>query len=82
MELPPSLIRLCRGGKVPKVISSGPDMLVVFHSSPFSTPSSSPFSMSGFELDVNIEFVDINVGGVVPRDKTTGTGNTANKNIS
>ena len=78
-DLPPPLIRLCRGGVVPEIVSSGPDMLLVFRTSPFSVPTSSPFSLAGFLLDVNIKFVDSDVGGILPRDKTTGNKTQQNK---
>ena len=56
--LPSPLIVFCRGGVVPQIVSSGPDMLIVFRTSPFSVPKVSPFSLNGFELEVDIKFVD------------------------
>lgn len=70
---PPSpLIVFCRGGVVPHIVSSGPDMLVVFRTSPFSVPKVSPYSLNGFELEVDIKFVDIESESYVPKDRTTG----------
>jgi len=70
---PPSpLIVFCRGGVVPQIVSSGPDMLVVFRTSPFSVPKVSPYSLNGFELEVDIKFVDIESESYVPKDRTTG----------
>lgn len=37
---------------------SGPEMLVAFHSSPFSAPLQSNIPNRGFELDVDMFFVD------------------------
>lgn len=39
-------------------ISSGPEMLVAFHSSPFSAPLQSNIPNRGFELDVDVLFAD------------------------
>ena len=47
-------------------------MLLVFRTSPYSVPRSSPISNVGFLLDINIKFVDAGSEGIVPRDKTTG----------
>lgn len=57
----PVLAKYCGGDWLPRVVSRGPDMLVAFHSSPFSIPLHSPPSHSplrGFELDVDVIFVD------------------------
>ena len=40
------------------MISSGRDIFVVFQSSPFSTPEMAPFASNGFELDVEVKFVE------------------------
>ena len=70
---PPSpLLVFCRGGRVPQIVSSGPDMLIVFRTSPFSVPKVSPYSLNGFELEVDIKFVDIESESYVPKDRTTG----------
>ena len=70
---PPSpLIVFCRGGVVPQIVSSGPDMLVVFRTLPFSVPKVSPYSLNGFELEMDIKFVDIESESYVPKDRTTG----------
>ncbi|CAG9857034.1 unnamed protein product [Phyllotreta striolata] len=55
------LAKYCGGDWLPRVVSRGPEMLVAFHSSPFSIPLRSPSSQSplrGFELDVEVVFVD------------------------
>lgn len=57
----PVLAKYCGGDWLPKVVSRGPEMLVAFHSSPFSIPLHSPPSHSplrGFELDVDVIFAD------------------------
>ncbi|XP_060521214.1 uncharacterized protein LOC132698910 [Cylas formicarius] len=57
----PVLAKYCGGDWLPRVVSRGPEMLVAFHSSPFSIPLHSPPSHSplrGFELDVDIIFAD------------------------
>ena len=61
------LIVFCHGGVVPQIVSSGPDMLVVFRTSPFSVPKVSPYSLTQFELKVDIKFVDIESESYVPR---------------
>ena len=74
VQTDPQLIKFCRGGQVPPVTSSGPDLFLLFHTSPFSVPRSSPLSSTGFLLDVTIKFVDAGGGAVMPRDKATGKG--------
>ncbi|XP_055538811.1 uncharacterized protein LOC129726149 [Wyeomyia smithii] len=54
----PVLAKYCGGDWLPKVISRGPEMLIAFHSSPFSAPLQSGQSNRGFELDVDILFAD------------------------
>ncbi|KAF5293767.1 hypothetical protein FQA39_LY03252 [Lamprigera yunnana] len=57
----PVLAKYCGGDWLPRVISRGSEMLVAFHSSPFSIPLHSPPSQSplrGFELDVDVIFAD------------------------
>ncbi|XP_055632002.1 uncharacterized protein LOC129771902 [Toxorhynchites rutilus septentrionalis] len=54
----PVLAKYCGGDWLPKVVSRGPEMLIAFHSSPFSAPLQSGQSNRGFELDVDILFVD------------------------
>ncbi|XP_044736901.1 uncharacterized protein LOC123298870 [Chrysoperla carnea] len=57
----PVLVKYCGGDWLPRVVSRGPEMLVAFHSSPFSIPlhsQSTPSPLRGFELDVNIIFAD------------------------
>jgi hypothetical protein len=45
--LPPALLQFCRGGILPLVVSSGPDMLVVTRSSPFAPPTTARHSSTG-----------------------------------
>ncbi|KAH1015930.1 hypothetical protein HUJ04_007239 [Dendroctonus ponderosae] len=55
-----SLAHLCSGESIPEIISSGPEMLLKFHTSPFGNPFH-PLPLSylpGFELDVQVIFVD------------------------
>ncbi|XP_063849524.1 uncharacterized protein LOC135093866 [Scylla paramamosain] len=55
------LATLCKGGApLSGITSSGPDLLLVFHASPFDFPfQDSPRRRTfGFELDVEVEFVD------------------------
>lgn len=57
----PVLVKYCGGDWLPRIVSRGPEMLVAFHSSPFSIPLhslSAPSPLRGFELDVNIIFAD------------------------
>lgn len=57
----PVLVKFCGGDWLPKVVSRGPEMLVAFHSSPFSIPlhsATAPSPLRGFELDVDIVFSD------------------------
>lgn len=56
----PVLAHLCSGETVPEIISSGPEMLVKFHTSPYGNPFH-PLPLShlpGFELEVQVYFVD------------------------
>ncbi|KAL5242422.1 hypothetical protein ACI65C_009832 [Semiaphis heraclei] len=56
----PVLVRLCGGDAVPDIVSSGPNMLLEFHTSAFDNPFHPvPLSyLPGFELDVEILFID------------------------
>ncbi|KAK3849133.1 hypothetical protein Pcinc_044099, partial [Petrolisthes cinctipes] len=57
----PILATLCKGGApLTGITSSGPDLLLVFHASPFDFPfQDTPRRRTfGFELDVEVEFVD------------------------
>ncbi|KAK8752946.1 hypothetical protein OTU49_008390, partial [Cherax quadricarinatus] len=57
----PVLAKLCKGGApLSELVASGPDMLLLFHASPFDFPfQDSPRRRTfGFELDVAVEFVD------------------------
>ncbi|CAK1544800.1 unnamed protein product [Leptosia nina] len=57
----PVLLEYCGGDLLPRVASRGPDMLVAFHSSPFSAPprAAAPLApLQGFELDVHVIFAD------------------------
>lgn len=52
----PVLVRLCGGDAVPDIVSSGPNMLLEFHTSAFDNPFH-PIPLSylpGFELDVEV----------------------------
>ncbi|KAK7874269.1 hypothetical protein R5R35_006304 [Gryllus longicercus] len=56
----PVLVRLCGGDVVPDIVSSGPSMLLEFHTSPFDNPFHPvPLSyLPGFELEVQVLLVD------------------------
>ncbi|KAL4706584.1 hypothetical protein ACJJTC_005642 [Scirpophaga incertulas] len=57
----PVLVEYCGGDWLPRVTARGPDMLVAFHSSPFSAPprAAPPAApLRGFELDVDVVFAD------------------------
>lgn len=57
----PVLLKLCGGGEaIPAAISSGPELLVEFTTSPFGTfsnPKTSSHSLHGFQLEVS--FTDL-----------------------
>lgn len=56
----PILAHLCSGETVPEIISSGPELLVRFHTSPFGNPFH-PLPLSylpGFELEVQVFYVN------------------------
>ena len=55
----PVLVRLCGGDVVPDIVSSGPKMLLEFHTSPFDNPFHPvPLSyLPGFELEVQVRAV-------------------------
>lgn len=53
----PMLAHLCSGETVPEIISSGPELLVKFKTSPFGNPFH-PLPLSylpGFELEVQVD---------------------------
>lgn len=52
----PELARICGGDSLPDIISSGPDMLIEFRTSPFdSLYHPTPVSyLLGFELQVEV----------------------------
>ena len=58
----PILVKFCGGDWLPKVTSRGPEMLIVFRSTPFSVPFQSTlnnqYPFRGFELDVDVVFAD------------------------
>lgn len=57
----PVLVEYCGGDWLPPVTSRGPEMLVAFHSSPFSAPpraAAAHAPLRGFELDVDVIFAD------------------------
>ncbi|XP_059477318.1 uncharacterized protein LOC132197791 [Neocloeon triangulifer] len=58
----PVLVKFCGGDWLPPIVTRGPQMLVAFHSSPFSAPlneaPTTSLSLKGFELDVDVIFVD------------------------
>ena len=59
----PVLVKFCGGDWLPRVVSRGPEMLVAFHSSPFSVPlhsggNSNSSPLRGFELDVDVVYSD------------------------
>ncbi|XP_011496881.1 PREDICTED: uncharacterized protein LOC105361406 [Ceratosolen solmsi marchali] len=59
----PVILKFCGGGEpLPEVVSSGKDLLVVFTTSPYGTflHPSPPHSLHGFQLDVQVKFVDSN----------------------
>jgi hypothetical protein len=66
----PVLVRLCGGDVVPDIVSSGPSMLLEFHTSPFDNPFHPvPLSyLPGFELEVQVRlhlFVSLSMSASV-----------------
>ncbi|XP_036219322.2 uncharacterized protein [Bactrocera oleae] len=59
----PVVLKFCGGGQaVPAAVSSGPELLVEFTTSPFGTftgTSSQVLPLYGFQLDVEVVFVDV-----------------------
>ncbi|XP_029726486.2 uncharacterized protein LOC109623124 isoform X2 [Aedes albopictus] len=59
----PVILKLCGGGEsIPAAVSSGPELLVEFTTSPFGTfsnPKTSSHSLHGFQLEVSVKFVDL-----------------------
>ncbi|XP_072397274.1 uncharacterized protein [Diabrotica undecimpunctata] len=55
-----TLAHLCSGETIPEIVSSGPELLVKFHTSPFGNPFHPlPISyLPGFELEVEILYVN------------------------
>ena len=54
---PAKLLSFCRGGAVPAITTSGPDLLLQFSSSPHAAPASSPYAVTGFQLEIKIRRV-------------------------
>ncbi|CAL8123713.1 unnamed protein product [Orchesella dallaii] len=60
----PVLLTICGGSHIPPVISSGPEIHIAFHSTPFGNPLGPmppppfPAPLRGFELDVDVVLVD------------------------
>jgi len=57
-----SLAHLCSGENIPEIISSGPELLLKFRTSPFGNPFH-PLPLSylpGFELEVQVSLCYIN----------------------
>ncbi|XP_063846153.1 uncharacterized protein LOC135091981 [Scylla paramamosain] len=57
----PVLAKVCKGGTpLSRITASGPDLLLLFHASPYDFPfqDSPRRHIFGFELDVEVEFVD------------------------
>lgn len=61
----PELARVCGGDSLPDIVSSGPDMLIVFQTSPYdSLFHPTPVSyLLGFELQVEVSLGIIGEGG-------------------
>ncbi|XP_057659141.1 uncharacterized protein LOC130895692 [Diorhabda carinulata] len=55
-----TLAHLCSGETIPEIISSGPELLVKFHTSPYGNPFHPlPISyLPGFELEIEIVYVN------------------------
>lgn len=53
---PTPLAEYCGGGLLPRVISRGPSLTVIFASSPYSAPQPGP--QHGFSLAVDVIFSD------------------------
>lgn len=60
----PVLLKFCGGGaSVPKIVSSGPELLVEFSTSPFGTffyPEAPPQPLHGFQLRVAVSIPNSN----------------------
>ncbi|XP_058459411.1 uncharacterized protein LOC131435488 isoform X2 [Malaya genurostris] len=58
----PEIARICGGEALPDIVTSGPDMLVVFNTSPFDVPfHPNPVTfLPGFELEVHVLYVNSN----------------------
>ncbi|XP_070492853.1 uncharacterized protein [Chironomus tepperi] len=54
----PVLAKFCGGDWLPKVVSRSSEMLIAFHSSPYSAPLQTGTPNRGFELNVDILFTD------------------------
>ncbi|XP_047737547.1 uncharacterized protein LOC108669393 [Hyalella azteca] len=56
----PILLKACKGGPLSSITASGPNILVLFHVSPFDFPfqDSPRRKIYGFQFDVEIMFVD------------------------
>ncbi|KAI5718035.1 hypothetical protein M8J77_015143 [Diaphorina citri] len=71
--LDPVLVRLCGGDVVPDITTSGSQMLLEFHSSAYDNPFHPvPLSyLPGFELQVEISYVDLKSNSYVQKSATS-----------
>lgn len=67
----PVILKLCGGGEsIPAAISSGPELLVEFTTSPFGTfsnPKTSSHSLHGFQLEVSSNIIVLSVSLSSPK---------------
>ena len=55
---PAPLLQFCRGGSLPLVVSSGPDLLAVMRTSPFAPPTTARHSNTGMhEFSIVLPFI-------------------------
>ena len=66
----PVLIKACKGGSLSPITASGPNLLLLFHASPYDFPfqDSPRRRVFGFQLDIKIKLVDRESTAYVRRD--------------
>lgn len=71
----PELAKICGGDVLQDIVSSGPDMIIEFHSSKYDTPfHPTPLSsLPGFEIEVDVSVLKHKIYKIIKTDKLLAT---------
>ena len=69
----PVLLKACKGSSLSPITASGPSLLLLFHASPYDFPfqDSPRRKVYGFQLDVEVVFVNVESTSYIPRNFTS-----------